>query len=274
MNIVKISDWMPQDESISASHEGVPMSVSLLSRSDPEHQSTLSTKFHAVIELSELGLSIIDHTPEEMLYLSVQNLLVSHSSGLGSGTSRFKLKMRGIQVDNQLPLTPMPVLFRPQRLREEIDYILKFSVTSQSNGSLDLCVYPYIGLHVNLNRFHATETNAVSIDPIIQIGVLDISEVRLKVSMVMSPTQRPKGVLGFWASLMTALGNMENMHCPQQPGSYECGYYVMKGMYDITLHYASSEDDIEKCVSGTEMNTELMNEVRELGSLYCVKNIE
>ncbi|KAH9615166.1 hypothetical protein KSS87_016876, partial [Heliosperma pusillum] len=61
--------------------------------------------------------------------------------------------------------------------------------------------------------------------------------------------------------------------CPQQPGSYECGYYVMKWMYDITLHYASSEDDIEKCVSGTEMNTELMNEVRELWSLYCVKNI-
>ncbi|XP_074301933.1 uncharacterized protein LOC141633346 isoform X1 [Silene latifolia] len=236
MNIVKISDWMPQDESLSASHQRVPMSVSLLSRSDPEHQSTLNTEFHAVVELSELGLSIIDHTPEEMLYLSVQNLLVSHSSGLGSGTSRFKLKMRGIQVDNQLPLTPMPVLFRPQRLREEIDNILKFSVTSQSNGSLDLCVYPYIGLHgpensaflinihepiiwrlhemiqqVNLNRLHTTETNAVSIDPIIQIGVLDISEVRLKVSMVMSPTQRPKGVLGFWASLMTALGNMENM---------------------------------------------------------------
>ncbi|KAH9604052.1 hypothetical protein KSS87_010594, partial [Heliosperma pusillum] len=46
----------------------------------------------------------------------------------------------------------------------------------------------------------------------------------------------------------------------------------MKWMYDITLHYASSEDDIEKCVSGTEMNTELMNEVRELWSLYCVKN--
>ncbi|KAH9614633.1 hypothetical protein KSS87_016199 [Heliosperma pusillum] len=49
--------------------------------------------------------------------------------------------------------------------------------------------------------------------------------------------------------------------CPQKPGSYECGYYVMKWMYDITLHYASSEDDIEKCISGTEMNTELMNEV-------------
>ena len=29
--------------------------------------------------------------------------------------------------------------------------------------------------------------------------------------MAMSPTQRPVGVLGFWASLMTALGNTENM---------------------------------------------------------------
>ena len=41
--------------------------------------------------------------------------------------------------------------------------------------------------------------------------VLNISEVRFKVSMAMSPSQRPRGVLGFWASLMTALGNTENM---------------------------------------------------------------
>ena len=41
--------------------------------------------------------------------------------------------------------------------------------------------------------------------------VLNISEVRLRVSMAMSPSQRPRGVLGFWASLMTALGNTESM---------------------------------------------------------------
>ena len=41
--------------------------------------------------------------------------------------------------------------------------------------------------------------------------VLNISEVRFKVSMAMSPSQRPRGVLGFWSSLMTALGNTENM---------------------------------------------------------------
>ncbi|XP_010679516.3 uncharacterized protein LOC104894866 isoform X2 [Beta vulgaris subsp. vulgaris] len=239
MSVVKISDWMPQDDLVPGARKRTSPSVSPLPIAEPEYESppsTSSAEFHVIIELSELGLSIIDHTPEEMLYMSVQNFLLSHSTGLGSGTSRLKLKMRGLQVDNQLPLSPMPVLFRPHRVNEEIDYILKFSVTSQSNGSLDLCVYPYIGFHgpdnstflvnvhepiiwrlhemiqqINLNRFNATETNAVSIDPIIQIGVLDISEVRLKVSMVMSPTQRPKGVLGFWASLMTALGNMENM---------------------------------------------------------------
>ena len=61
--------------------------------------------------------------------------------------------MLGIQVDNQLPLTPMPVLFRPQRVGDDTDYILKFSMTLQSNGSLDLCVYPYIGFHVSMQNF-------------------------------------------------------------------------------------------------------------------------
>ena len=64
--------------------------------------------------------------------------------------NRIKLRMRGIQVDNQLPLTPMPVLFRPQRLGVEADYILKFSMTQQSDGSLDFHAYPYIGLQVRL----------------------------------------------------------------------------------------------------------------------------
>ncbi|PNX65896.1 pleckstrin homology domain-containing protein, partial [Trifolium pratense] len=64
---------------------------------------------------------------------------------------------------------------------------------------------------VKISRLSESQTTAASVDPIIQIGVLNISEVRFKVSMAMSPSQRPRGVLGFWASLMTALGNMENM---------------------------------------------------------------
>ncbi|KAL9254718.1 Intermembrane lipid transfer protein vps13A-like protein, partial [Drosera capensis] len=239
MNIVKISDWIPSDEGLAIVRRRVSSSVAPLPQTDFQHQQSTSisdAECHVIVELSELGISITDHTPEEILYLSVQNLMLSHSSGLGADISRFKLRMGGIQVDNQLPLTPMPVLFRPQKLREDFDYIVKFSMTSQSNGSLDLCVYPYIGFHVpenssflinihepiiwrlhevihqvDFSRLYDSKTTAVAIDPIIEIRVLNISEVRLKVSMAMSPTQRPKGVLGFWSSLMTALGNMENM---------------------------------------------------------------
>ncbi|KAK7291737.1 hypothetical protein RIF29_07114 [Crotalaria pallida] len=235
INVVKISDWMPETEPT-----GVLGRRQLSSMSDSQKQQLMSftdSEFHINFDLAELGISVVDHTPEEILYLSVQNLVLAYSTGLGSGISRFKLRMTGLQVDNQLPLTPMPVLFRPQRAAAETDYILKCSVTMQSNGSLDLCVYPYIGLHgpesssaflinihepviwrlhemiqqVKLSRLYDSQITAASVDPIIQIGVLNISEVRFRVSMTMSPSQRPRGVLGFWASLMTALGNTENM---------------------------------------------------------------
>lgn len=234
-NVVKISDWMPETEPT-----GVLSRRHLSSMNDSQKQQLMSItgcEFHINVDLAELGVSIIDHTPEEILYMSIQNLVLAYSTGLGSGISRFKLRMCGLQVDNQLPLTPMPVLFRPQRAVSDTDYILKCSITMQSNGSLDLCIYPYIGLHgpessaaflinihepiiwrlhemiqqVKLSRLYESQTTAASVDAIIQIGVLNISEVRFKVSMAMSPSQRPRGVLGFWASLMTALGNTENM---------------------------------------------------------------
>ncbi|CAI0626123.1 unnamed protein product [Linum tenue] len=239
VNVVKISDWMPESEPTGAVGVRGPSSLSQLPGNDYQRQqfpSNSDSEFHFILELAELGISIVDHTPEEILYMSVKNLLLAYSTGLGSGFSRFKLRIHGIQVDNQLPLTPMPVLFRPQKGGDEADYILKFSMTMQSNGSLDLCVYPYIGfrgpdiaaffinihepiiwrLHemmqqVNFSRLYETQTTTVSVDPIIEIGVLDISEIRFKVSMAMSPSQRPRGVLGFWSSLMTSLGNTENM---------------------------------------------------------------
>ncbi|KAK3187926.1 hypothetical protein Dsin_027487 [Dipteronia sinensis] len=239
-NVVKISDWMPENEPAATMGRRIRSALPQLPGNDSQEQqqslSSTDSEFHVIVELADLGISIIDHTPEEILYLSVQNLFVAHSAGLGSGFSRFKLRMNRIQVDNQLPLTLMPVLFRPQKIGEETDYILKFSMTLQANGSLDLFVYPYIGFHgpensaflinihepiiwrlhemiqqVNISRLYDTRRTAVSVDPFIEVGVLNISEIRFRMSMTMSPSQRPRGVLGFWSSLMTALGNTENM---------------------------------------------------------------
>ncbi|MCD7461327.1 hypothetical protein HAX54_045897 [Datura stramonium] len=51
--------------------------------------SNSESEFHVIVEVAELGLSVIDHTPEEILYLSVQSLCSLHSTqGLGSGVSR------------------------------------------------------------------------------------------------------------------------------------------------------------------------------------------
>ncbi|GMP76188.1 hypothetical protein CsSME_00032971 [Camellia sinensis var. sinensis] len=153
INVIKLSDWMPENDAIV--NQNVPSSLSQLSGNDFQHRqsNTSNCEFHVIIELAELGLSIIDHTPEEILYMSVQNLLLSYSTVLDSGISRLKVRMRGIQVDNQLPLTPMPVLFRPQRVVEETNYILKFPMTQQSNGSLGFFVYPYIGFQVSILKF-------------------------------------------------------------------------------------------------------------------------
>ncbi|CAA6659805.1 unnamed protein product [Spirodela intermedia] len=234
--VCKISDWMPDDEETIITHGSAPLTLSYSSENDYSNESSSERELHVILELADIGLSIIDHTPEEILYVSIQFLLLSYSTGSGSGISRLKLQMRGIQVDNQLPFTPMPVLLRMQRVEDHINYILKFSLTKQASGSLDLCIYPYLGVQgpensaflVNIHepiiwRLHemfqqskfssiyGSETGDVPVDPIVQIGLLNISEVRFRVSMAMSPAQRPRGVLGFWSSLMTALGNTEHM---------------------------------------------------------------
>lgn len=91
INVVKISDWMPESEPAGRLSKTDTFPLSQLSLKDsPQQQSpsTSDSEFHVIVELAELGVSIIDHTPEEILYLSVQNLLVAYSTGLGSGFSR------------------------------------------------------------------------------------------------------------------------------------------------------------------------------------------
>ncbi|XP_031479692.1 uncharacterized protein LOC116250249 isoform X3 [Nymphaea colorata] len=236
LNVVKFTDWTPSNNVLPVMPRRFEYLPQLSMVNHKESPSDCTFEFHVIIELAELGLSVIDHTPEEIIYLSVQNFLLTYSTDMGSRISRFKLQVAGIQLDNQLPLTPMPVLFRHQKTSDELEHVLKLSVTVQSDGSSEFCVYPHIGvqgpqgtsflvkihepilwrLHemfqkVNLSNIVVDQTTTVPVDPVIQIGLLNISEIRFKVSVTMSPTLRPRGVLGFWASLMTALGNMENM---------------------------------------------------------------
>ena len=38
-------------------------------------------------------------------------------------------------------------------------------------------------------------------------SLIDVSEIRLKVSLETAPNQRPHGVLGMWSPILSAVGN-------------------------------------------------------------------
>ena len=92
MNVVMICDWIPDNneskEDTSKAIVAASSSQQTNSKDLQPEATTSDSEVHLTLELIEFGLSVIDHTPEEILYLSVQNLQLSHSSGLGSGISR------------------------------------------------------------------------------------------------------------------------------------------------------------------------------------------
>ncbi|KAG6757944.1 hypothetical protein POTOM_038273 [Populus tomentosa] len=66
MNIVRISDWMPENEPSSITGRRVqPPSPQPSGNVSPQQQLPSSTgcKFHAVLELAGLGTSVTEHTP-------------------------------------------------------------------------------------------------------------------------------------------------------------------------------------------------------------------
>lgn len=43
--------------------------------------------------------------------------------------------------------------------------------------------------------------------PFFFFSLIDVSELRLKLSLETAPVQRPKGVLGVWSPILSAVGN-------------------------------------------------------------------
>ncbi|KAL9232337.1 hypothetical protein vseg_007461 [Gypsophila vaccaria] len=62
--------------------------------------------------------------------------------------------------------------------------------------------------------------------------------------------------------------------CPQQPEGYECGYYVMKWMYNITFYYSKGkEEDFEKIMTDSSMSPDDINEIKEVWTSKCIANM-
>jgi vacuolar protein sorting-associated protein 13A/C len=89
LRVTQISDWLPDNRNRAQIIERILSPIFQPSEVDYGQSSPdLDSEFHVTLELMELGISVIDHMPEEVLYLSVQQLLVAYSSGMGSGVNR------------------------------------------------------------------------------------------------------------------------------------------------------------------------------------------
>ncbi|XP_031385571.1 uncharacterized protein LOC116199374 isoform X2 [Punica granatum] len=190
-----------------------------------------STPLELIVELGIVGLSLVDHRPKELSYLYLERVFLCYSTGYdGGATTRFKLILGHVQLDNQLPLTLMPVLLAPEQATDLHHPVFKMTITVCNENPDGVLVYPYVYIRVTENGWRLNihepiiwavvdfynniqldrlpRTSSVSqVDPEIRVNLIDISEVRLKVSLETEPAQRPHGLLGVWSPVLSAVGN-------------------------------------------------------------------
>ncbi|XWS38677.1 hypothetical protein CRYUN_Cryun19dG0151500 [Craigia yunnanensis] len=189
------------------------------------------TPLEIIVELGVVGVSVVDHMPKELFYLYLDRVFISYSTGYDGGTtSRFKLILGHLQIDNQLRLTVMPVLLAPEQMSDIHHPVFKVTITMRNANTDGIQVYPYVYIRVtekcwrlniyepiiwaivdlynNLQLDHIPQSSsATQVDPEIRVDLIDVSEVRLKVSLETAPAQRPHGVLGVWSPILSAVGN-------------------------------------------------------------------
>ena len=68
---------------------------------------------------------------------------------------RFKLIFGYLQLDNQLPLTLMPVLLAPDQTSDVQHPVFKMTITMQNENKDGVLVYPYVYIRVCSIEFDA-----------------------------------------------------------------------------------------------------------------------
>uniref|UniRef100_A0A7N1A9Q6 Peroxin/Ferlin domain-containing protein n=1 Tax=Kalanchoe fedtschenkoi TaxID=63787 RepID=A0A7N1A9Q6_KALFE len=195
------------------------------------HMANNESPLEIIIELAVVGVSLVDHRPKELSYMYLERVFLSYSSGYDGGTtSRFKLMIGYLQLDNQLPLTLMPVLLAPEQYSDVNHPVFKMTITMRNETTDGIQVYPYVFVRVTercwrlnihepilwaLFNFYSNlqldripqSSDVKQVDPEIRVDLIDVSEIRLKVSFETAPAERPRGILGVWSPVLSAIGN-------------------------------------------------------------------
>jgi hypothetical protein len=82
--------------------------------------------FEVSIELAAIGVSLVDHVPQELMYLSLKKMRLAYTETLFD--QALECTVSEMQCDNQMHAAPFPVLFAPAaRDADQLD-LLHFSV--------------------------------------------------------------------------------------------------------------------------------------------------
>ncbi|XP_024524741.1 uncharacterized protein LOC9654875 isoform X2 [Selaginella moellendorffii] len=188
-----------------------------------------------VLDIGKLGFSIIDQRPQEIFYLYMENFKFSILNSFQENTTRFKVRFKYLQLDDQNILSASPVIFAPDsRGLSSDENVLKASVILLNDKEEGTKVYPYVGFWVTKRAWRinvhepviwtaigmynniqldslSSDSQTVEADPEIRTNLIDISEAHLRVTLQTEPGLRPRGVLGIWSPLVSLAGNTSKM---------------------------------------------------------------
>ncbi|KAJ7562087.1 hypothetical protein O6H91_03G054700 [Diphasiastrum complanatum] len=194
----------------------------------------ITNQLKLVIDVPKLGLSIIDHKPQEILFTCLESVNLAYAMTSEQATSSLKLSIGCLQLDNQSIFSPLPVIIAPERRHQFSKPVLRVNISMADDNDEATKIYPFVGLWVTksawqinvhepliwdimelCNNLHfdylGGSSQVVQVDPEIRIDLTDIAETRLKLTLETAPEQRPHGVLGIWGPLLTSLGNINRM---------------------------------------------------------------
>ncbi|KAK1261313.1 hypothetical protein QJS04_geneDACA008707 [Acorus gramineus] len=112
----------------------------LQSHSNGYHEST---SYENVVSSQKLGEVQNDAVPLELI------VELGHDGG---NTSRFKLILGHLQLDNQLPLTLMPVLLAPEQTSDLHHPVFKTTITMSNANTDGTQVFPYVYIRLHLRK--------------------------------------------------------------------------------------------------------------------------
>ncbi|KAK9815130.1 hypothetical protein WJX73_008307 [Symbiochloris irregularis] len=219
-----------------------------------------STAFYLIVEVTALEVSLVDHSPEELLAASLFGLRLEYAAGIGPEKDfvSYRMSLDSAQLDDEQASTRFPVVFRPAPVPAEaggleVLPLVSLLAISQKAGPRGQAHYPVLSFRVTrplliavaetmvwrtagmIERLNfgalsaaADGQEVTSTDMPVQISLAACSDLTASVSFRGDQTARPRRVASQMGALSWALdlANFENV--PVQLHGFEKEHLFMQ----------------------------------------------